>query len=481
MDTIDLEGKANVIAENPKFPYAAIGFDSGILKLVSAFNPRKLSKMTQFFLTKHPTDSIRFNDCGTVFVVGHLTVGRFFIIEGIPGGQMAIIAVINAHRQIADYIMVISQDCYRLFMIPVTSSKFLAGDIILRFCYIKNKGTEVKEFNFEEKDALFVRIVASFGITRDRVFFLVPFETKNIYEIEIKKGEIVAKIIRKIVTGHQMKNFFLRLDRKLALTWGFDGFVICRGSDFIRQIGIALPHHRMQGGVKKAYLCPYEKYVLTLGRDTILACTNLMERNCDPQLRQDLDDILNSEDYKLLFHRRTLGYVPRGIYEGKCYLEVQEMKKLEKEAFQCKKERDSILSEFKSIKTDLQNLLTANLEGPDNEKLDLKEFNLNTALYNEKAEYHAKLCKATEVYLRDLITAQNGVSEYMMANFWNQMLVPGGAIKAIFNNFEVTNYPLRPPDPNREHVFEGIRHQRRIERYLSEMNSFHPWQPMPEE
>ncbi|XP_044262211.1 cilia- and flagella-associated protein 43 [Tribolium madens] len=481
MGTIELDGTATVIVENPKFPYAAVGFESGILNLVSAYNPQKLTKMTQFFLTKHPTNSIRFNECGTVFVVGHLTIGRFFVVEGIPGGQMEVIALIDAQRQIADYTIVISQDCYRIFMLPVTSDQFIAGNMILRYCYIKNKGTDVKEYFFEEKNTLFVRMVATTGVNRDRLFYLIPLEGKTISEVEIKKSEILAKITKHIITGHQMQNIYFRLDKKIALTWGYDGFVIARGADFETNIGIGLPHHRMQGGVKKAYLGPHQKYMITLGRDTVLACTNLMERRIDSKLKQEFEDTLNSDDYKLLFTRRTLGYFPRGIYEGKCYLEVQEMKKIEKEYLQCKKERDSILAEFRSIQKELQELLTANLEGPDNEKLDMKEFNLNTTLYNQKAEFNRKLKKATELYLKNLIQAQNMISNYMVTNFWDKMKVPGAAIKAIFANFEVTNYVLRPPDLNREEVLNWIRHQRRIERYLSEMNSFHPWEPMPED
>jgi hypothetical protein len=81
MSSLELNGRAILVTENPKFPYAAIGFESGVVKLVSAYNPEKMVKMTRFYLTKHPINSIYFNECGTVFVVANLTIGRFFIIE----------------------------------------------------------------------------------------------------------------------------------------------------------------------------------------------------------------------------------------------------------------------------------------------------------------------------------------------------------------------------------------------------------------
>jgi hypothetical protein len=293
--------------------------------------------------------------------------------------------------------------------------------------------------------------------------------------------DTVAKISKKIVTGHQMRDIFFRLDKRVALTWASDGFVIARSFDFTKNIGMALPHHRMQGGVKKAYVGPHEKHMVSLGRDGVLVCTNLMEKQVNPKLKQELEEILQSPDYKLLFSRRTTGFIPRGIYEGKCYLEVQEMRKLETERLKCHAERQAILYEFALIQRDLQELLTANIEGPENEKLDLKEFNMNTKLFEEKAEYHKKLRKATEIYLSHLIDAHNQISDYMVASYWEKMRIPGTAIRAIFANFEVNNYVLLPEDINREQILEWIRCQRRIERYLNNMSSFQPWEPIEEE
>lgn len=288
-------------------------------------------------------------------------------------------------------------------------------------------------------------------------------------------------MVQKISTGHQMRGFHFLLDKKNALTWGFDGLIIARSSDFYTNVGIALPHHRMDGGVKKAFLEPHEKYLISLGYDGVLVCTNLMENNINPRLKQELEDKHTSSDYNLLFSRRTIGYVPKGIYEGKCYLEVEELKKIEKERIKCEAERNSILQEFRSIQKELQQLLTQNIEGPENERLDLKEFNLNTTLFETKAAYNRDLRRATEVYLKHLIEAQNKITEYMMVNFWNNMKVPGTAILGIFANFEVTNYVLRYPDPNKEEILKWIRHVRGIERFLNELNTFHPWEPITEE
>ncbi|RZB40350.1 WD repeat-containing protein 96 [Asbolus verrucosus] len=481
ISTLTLDGHAVVIKENPKFPYAAIGFEGGIVKLISAYNPEKLVRLTQFYLCKNSIDSIYFNECGTIFVAANLTTGRFFIIEGLPGGQMEIIATVDAQQQIAHYMMVLSENCYRIFSIPVTSDKYIAGNRIIRYCVIKDKGIDIKEYNFEENNTLYIRIYATTGINRDRIFYTIPREGKTINEIEIRRGDNLAMVTRKIITGHQMRQLHLKRNKNIALTWASDGFVILRSSDFTGNVGIALPHHRMEGGVKTAYVDPYVKFILSIGRDKVLVCTNLTEKEIDNELKKELEGLLNSPNYTLIFKKRTVGFMPKGEYEGKCYLEVEELKKIEQERIKCKVERTAIVKEFKSIQEELQHLLTENIEGPDNEKLNLMEFNLNIKLYEQKAEHHKKVCKATEIYLKHLIEAQNQISQFMLDNFWAKMRIPGTAIKAIFAHFEVWNYVLLPKNVETEEILKWIRHQRRIERYLSEMNSFHPWVPMPEE
>jgi hypothetical protein len=84
--------------------------------------------------------------------------------------------------------MVVSQDCYRIFTIPVTSKKFVGGNVVVRYCIIKNKGTDVKEYSFEEGNSLYVRLVATSGINRDRIFYAIPYHGKTINEVEIKRG-----------------------------------------------------------------------------------------------------------------------------------------------------------------------------------------------------------------------------------------------------------------------------------------------------
>lgn len=96
-------------------------------------------------------------------------------------------------------------------------------------------------------------------------------------------------------------------------------------------------------------------------------------------------------------------------FKNMTWLEIQEELKVEKEKEICLMEKTTMLQEFTEIKETLNNLVTNNIRGPDNERLDLLEFFLDTALHNHKKELNKQECKHTEIYLRALIVAQDKV------------------------------------------------------------------------
>lgn len=474
ISSFEIDAEVLTLVENPVFPYAALGLTNGWVKLISAFKPANLEQLTQFHLSDEPINSIYFSECGTVFVAASLHCGTFFVIEGIPGGEMKVLEIIEACRQIASFMIVFSQNCYRIFAVPVTGNEIIAGDMLLRFCIVKNKGIDIREYNFEEP-ILYKQIVSLVGPHRDRTFYGVPFHSKLLHQIEVERGEFIATVIDKVPTGHQMRDVSVFINANFVLTWAFDGFIVARSIDFSQNIGIVLPHHRYQGGVKKAYLDPYKKHILSLGRDNVLVCTNLVANKFDFELKRRLELLLSSSNYKIMFKKHTIGFD-----KEKSYLQILEEKHLEQERKKCHEEKTAILEEFSLIQKELQFLLTENLEGPGNEKLDLEEFNLDTKLFEEKHEENKQLLKATEIYFKKIIDANNAIAEYMMENFWRRMKVPGCTIKAIFANFEVDNFVLVPEVENRENMIDWIKKFLNMTRSIEQGNVFHPWKPMNE-
>lgn len=101
---------------------------------------------------------------------------------------MEIIANVDANRQIADYIIVVSKTCYRLFVIPVTSHECIAGNVIIRYCIIKNEQTNIKQYELDSSHILYGKICATAKFDRDRVFLALPYADRVIHRIETKRA-----------------------------------------------------------------------------------------------------------------------------------------------------------------------------------------------------------------------------------------------------------------------------------------------------
>lgn len=102
---------------------------------------------------------------------------------------MRVVATCCAHRQVADYILVGSKTCLRLFVLNVTSDVFLAGNTITRFCIIKDKECpDKKDYIFEKEDTLYTKLYATEKINRDRLFYAMPMKAKCLHELEVKRG-----------------------------------------------------------------------------------------------------------------------------------------------------------------------------------------------------------------------------------------------------------------------------------------------------
>lgn len=102
---------------------------------------------------------------------------------------MNVVGTVDFKRQIADYILVASKTCYRLFTLPVTSDTFLCGNKFYRHCVIKgNEQTELKEFQLSDPKQMYTTLYATTKPNRDRVFYAIPFRSKVIHVIETRRG-----------------------------------------------------------------------------------------------------------------------------------------------------------------------------------------------------------------------------------------------------------------------------------------------------
>lgn len=284
----------------------------------------------------------------------------------------------------------------------------------------------------------------------------------------------------------------MSIHKSATLSYGYDGLLMIRDPNSHEPTDIIMPHHRRMGGILRAYVTPNKKYVLTLGRENNLVCTALDYVVVDAEKDEELEKTY-SEKFVNMFSRRTIGFADSGRYARKrkiiffeatknlagtdiTWLELVAERIKEEERKSCYRERSYILWEFKAIQDEVQELLTKNLEGPENEVLDMQKFNLDTEYAEEQKLWAGVRCKHTKIYLEALIVAQDNVTKWCKKYFWDRMSVQGKSICAICDNLDIQNYVMFPSE-GKENVLKIIGEKRRIEDLMAKLDSFQPWIP----
>lgn len=166
-------------------------------------------------------------------------------------------------------------------------------------------------------------------------------------------------------------------------------------------------------------------------------------------------------------------------HPDKTWLELVVLRTTQREYRLCLRERFYILEEFKVIQKEVQELLTENIEGPDNEVLDVQKFNLDTEQAEEQRMWSETRCRHAKTYLETLIVAQDNVTKWCKKYFWERMHIHGKSMWAICDNFDIRNCVMLPEDQNNEEI-NGITEKRRIEDLMARLDSFRPWVPYTE-
>lgn len=122
-----------------------------------------------------------------------------------------------------------------------------------------------------------------------------------------------ARIVNTIPTRHQMKKILLHIDKNYSMTYAYDGIVFVYNGIFESERAFFWCHHRMNGGVRRAFVCPSAKHVITLGRSNILLCSSIDAGKVDQEKMDTLKDLHYSARYEIMFKSTTVGFLPRGL------------------------------------------------------------------------------------------------------------------------------------------------------------------------
>ncbi|XP_030768231.1 cilia- and flagella-associated protein 43 [Sitophilus oryzae] len=464
------------MASNPEFPFLALGNDRGILQLISVHDVTNPTVIVQVYLADIVLNVTKYFERSHVFVTGNNDNGEYFILRGLPGSKIDVALHLEVKKQIVDFFMVSSQNMIRFFVLPLTSNKFYAGNKVIRYCIVDDKVVSVKEYTFGSSQMLYKMIFPKKGFHKDRMFYVVPFNTRYFQVVETKRGSSVITAIEDIKSGHLLRHFSVGTGKYFSITWGYDGFIMAHSADFDKVVGLCRPHHRNDQGVRKAIINGIGTVVVSLGEDGVLTATQIRKETPDVQLlKEQITEEAAHLKLALMFKRPTAGFPIEACFLGKPWKEIQRLKLIASEEKACRIEKEKIWAEFHDISKTLKALVDQNMETTENKKLDLMEFYLDTALYNKKQLQNKEDCKQTETYLKCLIVAQDKVSNYIIKNYWEPMGIQWGNILGIFSEVKATNYCLLPESQNQLDKLSWVEEQRKVEQFMSSQDTFEPW------
>lgn len=109
-----------------------------------------------------------------------------------------------------------------------------------------------------------------------------------------------------------MKKILYHVDNYHTISYAYDGLIFVY-ADFLKTERYTLiPHHRLHGGVKKAYVDPTGMYVISIDRRNILVCSSIDGLKVNQQLIDELKQLHFSSTNETLFKHPTIGFVPKG-------------------------------------------------------------------------------------------------------------------------------------------------------------------------
>lgn len=79
-----------------------------------------------------------------------------------------------------------------------------------------------------------------------------------------------------LLSMHQLRNIGIYVTDSRIVTYGYDGLIIVRDNMELRKvIAIFMPHHRTQGGVKRAISSQFGEMIVSLGRNGDLVANRI--------------------------------------------------------------------------------------------------------------------------------------------------------------------------------------------------------------
>uniref|UniRef100_A0A1B6DY27 Cilia- and flagella-associated protein 43 n=1 Tax=Clastoptera arizonana TaxID=38151 RepID=A0A1B6DY27_9HEMI len=461
------------MACNPEMPYLALARSDGALEIFAIYYgvPNSLNVL---YLCNDQLSGVAFSSTGALIVTACYEIGRIFVTQGLvgTGRRMKVLEHLLTNKNIVN--MVVSPDK----SVPKLSILFNDGNV-------RKHSNELCVYSLPKLELMATINLPKWYseiILNGNTYIGLPYLSRQIDIFNVNIAENTFNEIEEKESCHKLRKYQITGDQKHIVTYGWDGLVHVRDAETMVIFITFQPHHRIMKGVKRAVIDYKAKYVVTLGEEGNLVCTEILT-NCGHSEKEHEKTTQFDETY---FRRKTsvmgretvLNNLTTQAEVNKItWLQEKQQELLDMERKAAAPELQLIKNEFSLLQRELVQLLNKNENAPPEQKLDILEFDLDEKnrnfLLNEAATERDNLRRLLEAEIKDC----DRLFEVIKSNTWDKMKVKGRCIKAMLDDFKVENFPLLPVDPKFEEELKLVMERRKLVKEMSKEDHFEPWIP----
>lgn len=463
-----------VIESNPCYPFVAIGNETGDVTFISLFDPENSKVLVEFLLSRRPIVNLRFSDCGH-FLIAQDEDFNFFVIKSVPGEKMFIIHHFKETINFVEFFIIESRTKLDIVFLCATTAGSTVGDLLLKIIIQLGDVDNLERVEWQ-MTTQYANIMSMVGATNK--FYAIPYGMKHVEVLEIANETVAISDV--IQTPNQLRHIEGYVDRNHLVTWSIDGIVTAYDVNLNHKLLVTFAaNNRQRYGTKIARCCAKCELIVTLDQSGNLVCSKL--GNTKKTLREDDAERLVKAQEKVagMFSQATSGGFPGLSIEhfGKKFTDLKSEQAYQMEARESQQTRKLLFDQLDNLRSQVKKMLDENEELPEDEILEVQNFNLDLITTEHKEEEARQEREQAEKKMMDFIGAQSTMNTWIVEKCWNQMDVKGAKLRGMFINLFVDNYPLLAE--NMEKKLQKIKLFRAIENSVARQDAFLPWRPIP--
>ncbi|VVC42480.1 WD40/YVTN repeat-like-containing domain,WD40-repeat-containing domain [Cinara cedri] len=458
---VNLSGIATHISSYPFDSYFAISFKNGKVEIFKTLKNNELKRIAKIVLCDEEISSVHFL-LGPKCIAASFSIGRFYYIDIVLGQKCSVIREHNLKKHVIDIeIIEDNKSSILIVLYKNEQTEEIAGNNFILFdtnfnAIFKLKNSEFyyssisKWYSSGEPDVINI------------AFTVLLSKCIHLMQINIVQAKILK--LKDIPLNHLLRQVEVSVGKNHFVTFSYDGtFNLYEFEDNVKwkQI-ISVNCSRWQtGGLKVVQVDINGRNILTLSVRGNFMCTGFNE-TCDHN-RQSyvidkpifLDVIRDTEGIGFEDDSETQNRVT--------WTMINEKNELDADNVLYSQQKNEIIRAFNNIKKEvLLILLNTNVNGSEDTRINIEEFDLNVDYRQEFREKSKIKRQIYEEKILDDINKFKIETENIIKEHWEYLSVKPMAVYCLKKLYKVDNYPISIQDQGDNTLVNQIIEKRKL-------------------